>query len=62
MKVYLDEIFDVLITMTILFLFKMFVFPIPILYILLKLVDRAFDTKQTKLQKLVNEKIVKIKN
>ena len=25
---------------------------------LLKLVDRAFDTKQTKLQKLVNEKLL----
>lgn len=60
MKAYLDEIFDVLITMTILFLFKNVVFPILFIWGLLKLVDRAFDTKtEAKLQKLVNEKIVK---
>lgn len=54
MKVYLDELFDVLITITILFLFKNVVFPILFIWGLLKLVDRAFNTNsENKLKKLI---------
>jgi hypothetical protein len=60
MKTYLDELFDTLITMAILFLFKNVVFPILFIWGLSKLVDRTFNTNfENKLQKIANEKIVK---
>lgn len=60
MKTYLDELFDTLITMAILFLFKNVVFPILFIWGLSKLVDRTFNTNfENKLQKVANEKIIK---
>lgn len=60
MKTYLDELFDTLITLAILFLFKNVLFPIGFIWALFKLVDRAFNTNtEDRLKKIVNEKIVK---